>query len=140
MAADEHAPFRRLVRVPSAHHVDPHRRLAVDTVVDALEPPIEPAQLEGVEIDGGIGRELRVPRVAETRAAVGPGAYDESLQALLVRAEPGEVQVRDLQRPGVVPAGHVIDGDVLVVIEMIDDFHAHVAVEGIAAAVAHGTD
>src|SRR6516225_5361152 len=83
MAADEHAPFRRLVRVPSAHHVDPHRRLAVDTVVDALEPPIEPAQLEGVEIDGGIGRELRVPRVAETRAAVGPGAYDESLQALL---------------------------------------------------------
>src|SRR6516164_6391870 len=81
--ADEHAALRGLVRVPSSHDVDAHRRLAIDAVVDALEPAIEPTQLEGVEIDGGIGLELRVAGVAETRAAVGPGADDEPLQTLL---------------------------------------------------------
>src|SRR5262249_25602789 len=41
--ADEDTALRRPVAVAAAHHEDPDRRLAVDAVVDPLQPPIEPA-------------------------------------------------------------------------------------------------
>src|SRR2546429_344219 len=81
--ADEHPTLRGLVSVTAAHDIDAHRCLAVDAVVDTLQPMIEPALLEGVEIDGRVGRELRIARVARVRAAMGPGSDNQPLRALL---------------------------------------------------------
>src|SRR5215475_3779988 len=48
----------------AAHHEDPERRLAVQAVVDAAEPPVEPAKMQLVEARERRGApELHVARV-----------------------------------------------------------------------------
>src|SRR5579862_9581353 len=84
VAADEHPAFGSLVRIAAAHHVDVYGRLALDAVVDALQPVVEPTLLECLEIDGRIGRELRLSGEVGFRTTVSPRANDEALQAVLV--------------------------------------------------------
>src|ERR1700680_4227284 len=140
MTTDEDAPLRGFVAAAAAHDVNANGRFALHAVVHALEPMIEPALLERIEVDGRIRRELRLSGVAYARTAVSPGTDDEPLRALLVLAQSGEVQVRHLQGPGVVPTRHVVDGDVLVVGEGTADLDPHLLPHRILAAMAHGLD
>src|SRR5512132_3817068 len=64
MSADKDAPLRRFVRVASAHHEDAHRRVLLDTVIDALQPMLVPAKGILVEGYGGFRPKLRLPGVA----------------------------------------------------------------------------
>src|SRR5439155_16844293 len=70
VSADENAAFGRLVRVAAAHHKDANGRVAIHAVVETLEPVIEPAELEGGEIERRLRPELRLAGVAERLAAV----------------------------------------------------------------------
>src|ERR1700680_935963 len=99
MTTDEDAPLRGFVAAAAAHDVNANGRFALHAVVHALEPMIEPALLERIEVDGRIRGELRLSGVAYARTAVSPGTDDEPLRALLVLAQSGEVQVRHLTRP-----------------------------------------
>src|SRR6185369_1878424 len=94
--ADEDPPFRRAVAVATAHHEDTHRRLAIDAVVRALEPAIEPAELERLDVDGGIAAELRLAREAAPLPAVRPRPHDQAQRALLRLGELHVVEVGGL--------------------------------------------
>ena len=106
--ADKDAAFRSLVRITSTHDKDSDRRFTIDSVIRALEPVVKPAQLKLIEVDCGLGTELGFAGIAAGSSAVGPGAHDQALQALLVLAERDVVQVCNLRTPGVIPAVEVI--------------------------------
>ena len=86
------------MRISAAHDVNPHGRLAIDSVVHALQRMVEPAQLEGHEVEGRVVCELRFTREADAGRLMNPGTRDEPLQALLASAQLDEIQVRD-RRP-----------------------------------------
>src|SRR2546425_6816831 len=76
--ADENSAFRRLVAVASTHDEDADRRFAINTVLDALQPRIEPALPECIEIESSLGSKLPFPRKTFRLASVSPRAHDES--------------------------------------------------------------
>src|SRR5207247_9805425 len=59
-AADKNPAFGCSVRVAAAHDEDADGRLAVHAVVDPLQPVVEPAPMEGLEIKAGVRSELRL--------------------------------------------------------------------------------
>ena len=113
-------PCAVFVGVASAHHIDPHGRLAIHSVVDAFQPVIEPAQLKLREIERGILGKLRFAGVVQALRTMDPGADDESLKALLGFRRCWKIQIGDRRAPGIVPTGGVIFGNVLVLGQVVD--------------------
>ena len=140
MPADENAPFRRLVSVAAAHNVNPDGRFAIHAVVDALQPVIEPSQMERIEIQRRIVRELGFSRVSIVLAAMNPRPDNQPLEALLGPAQLDKIQIRDLRSPGIVPAGGVVFGNVFILRQMIDDAGAGVFPELVIVSMAHRLD
>src|ERR1022692_154695 len=138
--ADKDAAFRSLVRITSTHDKDSDRRFTIDSVIRSLEPAVKPAQLKLIEVDCGLGTELGFAGIAAGSSAVGPGAHNQALQALLVLAESDVVQVCNLRTPGVIPAVEVIDGDVLVLGYVLDHVGPGILPEGVVIAVGHSLD
>src|SRR5262249_29689898 len=99
MATHENSSFRGLVRISPGHDEDPDQWLAVDSVVDAFEPALEPAQSQRVEINRRGGAKLRLARVAPGLSAVGPRPHDQSLRALLGLGQLDVAEVRHLRAP-----------------------------------------
>src|SRR5581483_9388233 len=103
MATDKNPAFGSLMAIAAAHHVNADRRLAIYAIVDMLQNVIEPAQLKGIQIDGGIRSELRFSGVADIGLAVNPGADNQPLRTLLGPAQTGVVEICHLQGPRIVP-------------------------------------
>ena len=76
VSADEDAAFGGLVRIAAAHDIDTNGRLAVHSVVDAFQPMVEPAQVEGPEIERGVFGELRFAGEVAVLRAVNPRPDD----------------------------------------------------------------
>src|SRR2546423_12295952 len=78
VAADKNPALGRSVRVAVTHDKDADGRLTVDTVVNSLEPAVEPAQMKGLEIERRVRPELCLARVAVRLAAVRPRPHDQT--------------------------------------------------------------
>jgi len=119
MASYEDAAFRCFVGVASAHDVDEYGRLAIHSVVNALQPMIEPAQVKGGEIERRVVGELCLPGVTEILTAVDPWADDQALETLLGPAQLDEIYVGDLRSPGIVPTSGVVFRNILIFGEVV---------------------
>src|SRR5260370_6575961 len=68
---------------PAAHHKNADRRLAIDAIVEALDPAVEPAPPQGEEIlreiavDRGGWAEINLAGITERPVAMGPRAEDQ---------------------------------------------------------------
>ena len=97
MASYEDAAFGCFVGIASAHDVNAHGRLAIRSVVNALQPMIKPSEVKRCEIERRVVGELRLPGVTEVFTAVDPRADDQALETLLGPAQFDEVYVRNLR-------------------------------------------
>ena len=101
------------VGIPPAvhpHQEQPQRRLPLDTVVDAAQPALEPAQLFGLQIDERVLAKVDVAGSCRRSQGVRPGTDDELALPRLVRAafEAQTVEVGErLIGIEVVPTPHV---------------------------------
>ena len=138
--AHEDAALGRFVRIAAAHDVDPDGRLAVHSVVYALQPVIEPPQVKRREVERRVRGELRFAGVARVLTAMNPRSDDQPLQALLGPAQLDVIQVGDRSAPGVVPARGVVFRNVLVLRQVVHYAGAGVLPEGVVVAVAHRLD
>ena len=59
---------------PAGHHEVAHRRLAVDAVVDPLQPAVEPADDQVRQVEPGLRSEVEAGHGAAAEAGVVPGA------------------------------------------------------------------
>src|SRR3989449_2872246 len=100
---DENSTFRRPAAVAATHDEDADRRSAINTVLDALQPAIEPALPEWIEIESSLGSKLRFPGKTLRLASVSPRAHDESNRPFLGLRKLHVVQVGGLEPPGIVP-------------------------------------
>ena len=139
-APDEDPPLGRPARVPAAHHEDAHGCAALDPVVRALQPAVEPALAERVHVESRVGAELGVAGERHLLSAVRPRPDDQPVRATLGSAQLDVVEVRHRRPPRVVPAGHVVHGHVLVLGEMVDHGGSHVRPECVGVPVAHRLD
>ena len=87
------------MRIAAAHNEDTHRRLAIYSVVDSLQPMIEPALLEGEKINRRIRAELGLARIAARATSMCPRSHNEALQALFIFRQRNKVHVGDLCAP-----------------------------------------
>src|SRR5439155_17140694 len=87
VAADKNPALGRSVRVAVSHDEDADGRLTVDTVVNSLQPAVEPAPMEGLEIERPVRPELRLARVAVRLATVRPRPYDQTDRPLFALRE-----------------------------------------------------
>src|SRR6516164_10129404 len=99
--------------VTATHNENADWRLTVHTVIDPLQPPVEPTQMEGGKIQRRFGTELRLAGMGQGLTSVSPGPHNQPDGSFLGLAERNVVQVGSLQIPGVVPAAHKVDGNVL---------------------------
>src|SRR5690242_2171570 len=107
MPSDVNAFFRRLMAVTATHHVDANGRLAIHSVIDSLQPMIEPPQIERPQVQRGILRKLCFTCVIPVLRTVNPWPDDQPLHALLRLSQFDEVDVCDLRTPRVVPTRRV---------------------------------
>src|SRR5207244_1821607 len=83
---------------------DAHRRIALDAVVDALQPPVEPAFLLRIEFDKTPDRvraEVHTvgPGQGVARAHVCPRAHDQALGRRVLLGHRGEIACRGAGPP-----------------------------------------
>jgi hypothetical protein len=71
------------VGIAAAHNVDPDGRFALDSVIDALKPMVEPSGPKRIEIEGRVRRELRLSGETAGLTTVRPWSDNETLKALL---------------------------------------------------------
>src|SRR4051794_16898620 len=103
MPSDEDAAFRSFVSVATAHHVNTNGRFAIYSVLDSLEPVIEPSQMESPKIQCRIFCELCLAGVIAILRAVNPRSDNQSLQVLLCFSQLNKIDISDLCAPRVVP-------------------------------------
>src|SRR5262249_11422400 len=126
------------VRISTAHHKNPDRRLAIYPIVDPLQPMIEPAQLKLVEIDRCLGSELRFAGVAASSSSMRPRPHDQPLHTLLVLAQRDVIEVRHLRPPRVIPSTKVVHRNVLILGYMLDYARASIFPEAVIISMRHG--
>src|SRR5215469_7384344 len=137
MPADKNPPLRSFVRIATAHHKNPHRRLAIYPIVNSLQPMIEPAQLKLVEIDCRLCSELRFACVAASSPSVRPRPHDQSLHTLLVLTQRDVIEVGHLRSPGVIPSTQVVYRNVLILGYMLDYVRASIFPEAVIVSMRH---
>ena len=71
---------------------------------------------------------------------MGPRAHGQALETFLGFGQAGIVQIRHIERPGVVPAADVEGRNVFVFIEVAYDIDAHVFPVGVVVSVRHEFD
>src|SRR6516164_8014193 len=140
MTTHENTPVRCFVTISSAHHIDSHRRLTVHSIVNSLEPVIEPSQMKAYKIKRCIVGELSFAGVADILPAVDPWSNDEPLQTFLVLAQLVEIYIPYLCAPGVVPASRVVFRDILLIRKIVDNASAGRFTPVLVIAVAPGFD
>jgi len=126
--------------IAAAHDKDADRWLAIHSIADVLEPVIEPALFESIEVNGRIRTKLRLSGVAPGASAMRPRPHDEPLQTFLRLPQRDVIQVRNLRAPGVVPTAEVIDGNVLVLGRVLHHVRARILPERVIVAVRHRLD
>src|SRR5260370_10715864 len=140
MASYEDAAFRCFVGIASANDVNAQGRLAIHSVVNALQQMIKPSEVKRCKIERRVVGELGLPGVTEVFTAVDPRADDQALETLLGPAQFDEVYIRNLRSPGVIPARCVVFGHIFIFGEVVHDTRAGVLPEVVVVAVAHGFD
>src|SRR5205085_2290579 len=105
-------PRRRLPPGAAAHHKDPHRRLAVDAVIEPFDPAVEPAtpQFEEILAEIAVNRrgrtEINLAGITKRAVAMRPWTKDQPRRRVLRTREPLVIFHRGAGI-GVVPARQV---------------------------------